>query len=673
MVGALYELLVSTFRRLIPRDRLRRNVRDLIVLSIDVVAAGLAFILAFQVIVSARSIFLPGIFDKTLGFSLCALVVFALMGHYRGSWRFFSTTDLLNIIKSSAVAVVVYTVVAFLVTRGANVPRSVLVVAFIFCVFSLGGMRLLYRLAVEHGIEEGVPAGRDRKRKSVLIYGFTDLADGYIRASRRRVRGTAAVLGIVDDVPLLGAQTLHGVPVRGTVLDLARIIEGHSAKGIEIEEIIVAKRNLPRSEMALLMEASNRLSIRVTRLPDPSDTAALTAEQCFVPRPIELRDLLERQETSIDLGTISDLVSDRVVLVTGAGGSIGSELSRQIASLKPRLLVITDSSEINIFLLLSELADQHPGVSIATHMMDVRDRSRVEHVFRMHNPEIVFHAAALKHVPLVEDNPLEGIKTNLLGTRNVADCALAYGASSCVVISTDKAVNPESVMGATKRAAEKYCQALDLRSSKTRFSIVRFGNVLGSTGSVVPLFQQQIAAGGPVTVTHPEAARFFMTIPEAVRLVMHAVGHANHDEDERGAVLILNMGEPIKIIDLAERVIQLSGLVPREDIEIVFTGLRPGERLHEQLFTDEDGFQPSEDGSFFIAEPPTLDWALMDKSMKDLEASAAREEVQKSMQLLGHLVPEYSATRSPVVLVEASSAGKVTTVAPSGLGQLQGS
>ncbi len=285
-------------------------------------------------------------------------------------------------------------------------------------------------------------------------------------------------------------------------------------------------------------------------------------------------DLLGRPEVRADLESVASLVNDRLVLATGAGGSIGSELCRQIAMFGPRSLTITDSSEFHLYLLDTELRERYPQLKIITRIMDVRDSKRVRSLFEELKPEVVFHAAALKHVPLVEANPLEAIKTNLLGTRNVADAALANGAQTFVMISTDKAVNPTNVMGATKRAAEAYCQALDVASETSRFKTVRFGNVLGSNGSVVPRFREQIANGGPVTVTHPHMVRFFMTIPEAVRLVLHASAHALQHLSDRGKIMVLDMGEPVRIADLAERMIQLAGFRPHEDIEIVYTGLQ---------------------------------------------------------------------------------------------------
>ena len=287
------------------------------------------------------------------------------------------------------------------------------------------------------------------------------------------------------------------------------------------------------------------------------------------------------------------------------------------------------------------MRERHPDLRIVTRIVDVRDSGRVSHLFEDVKPEVVFHAAALKHVPLVESNPLEGIKTNLLGTRNVANAAMENGASTFVMISTDKAVNPTNIMGTTKRAAEAYCQALDVVSKKTRFKTVRFGNVLGSNGSVVPRFQEQIANGGPVTVTHPNMVRFFMTIPEAVRLVLHASARALRQQSDRGKIMVLDMGEPVRIADLAERMIQLAGFRPHTDIEIVFTGLRPGEKLYEELFDTSEAQDGLTEEGYVVASPRIIDSALLHRTLSGIETAVGKENSVRAIELLLHIVPEY--------------------------------
>ena len=360
-----------------------------------------------------------------------------------------------------------------------------------------------------------------------------------------------------------------------------------------------------------------------------------------------------------DLESVAELINGKVVLATGAGGSIGSELCRQIAMFGPSLLAISDSSEFHLYLLDTELRERHPNLRIVTRIVDVRDNARVSKLFEEVRPAVVFHAAALKHVPLVESNPLEGIKTNLIGTRNVADATLRSEASTFVMISTDKAVNPTNIMGATKRAAEAYCQSLDVVSEKTRFKTVRFGNVLGSNGSVVPRFQEQIAAGGPVTVTHPNMVRFFMTIPEAVRLVLHASAHALRRQSDRGKIMVLDMGEPVRIADLAERMIQLAGFKPRTDIEIVFTGLRPGEKLYEELFDPSEVQDGRTDEGYVVASPRVIDKGLLHRTLSGIEVAAAKENSVRAVELLSHIVPEYQAMKLGETFAADSGADQI--------------
>jgi O-antigen biosynthesis protein WbqV len=391
-----------------------------------------------------------------------------------------------------------------------------------------------------------------------------------------------------------------------------------------------------------IVELATAANLKVMRLPDQASATMLTSDQLLEPKEIELGDLLGRPEIETDMHGVASMINGRRVLVTGGGGSIGSELCRQIAMLGPKMLIITDNSEFLLYNLDTELRDRHPNLAIVTRILDVRDRGRVNQVFEDHRPEAVFHAAALKHVPLVEENPLEALKTNLLGTRNVADAALATNAASFVMISTDKAVNPTNVMGATKRSAESYCQALDVSSENTRFKTVRFGNVLGSNGSVVPRFKEQIAAGGPVTVTHPDIIRFFMTIPEAVRLVLNASSHALHRKAERGKIMVLDMGKPVRILHLAERMIQLAGFKPHTDIEIVFTGLRPGEKLYEELFDKSEVREETPHDGYFVASPRVIDRMLLNKSVAEVEAAVVREDTERALSILRHIVPEFT-------------------------------
>jgi O-antigen biosynthesis protein WbqV len=511
---------------------------------------------------------------------------------------------------------------------------------------ALAGSRLACRLLVEKVLWRTSPLSpAPANRRNVLLYGLNDSAESFIRASRRG-QSEFNVAGILDDSMLNQARTLQGVRVLGSFDDVGKLADRLERTGIPISELIVTEAAPTRQHLGEIVEKTAKLGIKTSIIPDVTETALITSRSLLEPKEIELGDLLDRPEVVTDISSIARLINNKTVLATGAGGSIGSELCRQIAQLGPRLLVITDSSEFHLYMLDMELREKYRDVKISTRLMDVRDSTRVSRLFAEMRPDVVFHAAALKHVPLAESNPLEAIKTNFLGTKNVADAALANEAASFVMISTDKAVNPTNVMGATKRAAEAYCQALDLNSKKTHFKTVRFGNVLGSNGSVVPRFQEQILAGGPVTVTHPDIVRFFMTIPEAVRLVLNASAEHGGEELQRGKIMVLDMGEPVRIVDLAERMMQLAGLKPYVDIEIVFSGLRPGEKLFEELFDPSEVQDLRTEDGYVVASPRVIDKLLLDKSITELQNAVVREDRGRALELLLHIVPEYRSAKA---------------------------
>lgn len=604
----------------------------------DLVVAGSAFLLSYVTVLGIDlTLETPGIAEKTGAFVAACAFFFFFFSMHRGSWRYVSIPDLTTIIKATAFSVLVYTVGAFLMTRGSNVPRSVPVLTTLYMIAGLSASRLAYRLLLEHSLRFPTPSQLKEKRY-VLLYGLTDAAESFIRSTRRDVNRETGVVGILDDSSN-HAKIVQGVKVLGTLSELEPIVARFQRNGTKVSELIVTEDAPSRERLGEIVELATRLGIKASRIPSTTETALITGR--IEPKPIDLGDLLGRPEVKTDLEGVAGLINGKVVLATGAGGSIGSELCRQIAMFGPSELAITDSSEFHLYLLDLELRERHPDLKIVTRIVDVRDSGRVSHLFEDVKPEVVFHAAALKHVPLVESNPLEGIKTNLLGTRNVANAAMENGASTFVMISTDKAVNPTNIMGTTKRAAEAYCQALDVVSKKTRFKTVRFGNVLGSNGSVVPRFQEQIANGGPVTVTHPNMVRFFMTIPEAVRLVLHASARALRQQSDRGKIMVLDMGEPVRIANLAERMIQLAGFRPHTDIEIVFTGLRPGEKLYEELFDTSEAQDGLTEEGYVVASPRIIDSALLHRTLSGIETAVGKENSVRAIELLLHIVPEY--------------------------------
>ncbi|MFU0507857.1 polysaccharide biosynthesis protein [Pseudaminobacter sp. NGMCC 1.201702] len=621
----------------------RHNILRLGSVTLDLLIASGAFFAAYGSAYGfERLASVPGLQEKTAAFTVVCCICFIIFGVSRGSWRYVSISDLLAVIKAVVVAVSIYTISAFLVSRGQNVPRSVPIFSALFLITGLSAVRLAYRLFMDVSWKDMKPGvSASLKSRKVLLLGITHSAEGFIRSVRRNSDSDVSVVGIFDDNQAKHSRLIHGVKVIGGLADVRNYVERLDRRGIKISELIVTENRPSRQRLSDILETAAGVGMKVTRIPDMTTTSSITSDHLLKPKPIELEDLLGRPEVCADLGGIAQLISGRIVLATGAGGSIGSELCRQIAGFNPRQLIITDNSEFHIYLLDKHLRQTHPHLPIITQIVNVREPNRVADVFGKYKPEVVFHAAALKHVPLVEDNPIEGIKTNVLGTRNVADAALANKAHAFIMISTDKAVNPTNVMGATKRAAEAYCQSLDVSSNTTSFKTVRFGNVLGSNGSVVPRFQEQIAAGGPVTVTHPHIVRFFMTIPEAVRLVLHASAQALRDQNERGKIMVLDMGKPVRIVDLAERMIQLAGYKPHVDIEISYVGLRPGEKLFEELFDPSEVQDGKTEDGYVIASPRFIDKTLLHNILSGLEAAVEREDAKRAVELLSHVVPEY--------------------------------
>jgi len=620
-------------------------LRRIAALLIDLVAAAIAFLAAYATVHGYPAFLdvVPGLYEKTAAFTVICGACILFFGADRASWRYASIPDLVALIKASIAAMIIYLLGAFLISRGANVPRSVPILTLVFLLGLLCAIRLAFRIVVDGGWDMGMIPGVGKPAKdqhNVVLIGLSYGAESYIRSAKRSSKNLN-ILGIVDESEANRSRLIHGVKVVGGLDQLSRFCERSRLHGKKVDELIVTEHMPSRKRLSDIVTVATELGIRVARIPEVTSTSSVTQSSLLKPKPIELGDLLGRPEVTADVSGVAQLISGRIVLTTGAGGSIGSELCRQIAMLDPRQLVITDSSEHNLYMLDKELRHNHANLAIVTRIVDVRDAHRVNSVFEEFKPDVVFHAAALKHVPLVEYNVCEGIKTNVLGTRNVANAAKANGVSTFVMISTDKAVNPTNVMGATKRAAESYCQALDLVADRTSFKTVRFGNVLGSNGSVVPRFQEQIAAGGPVTVTHPQIVRFFMTIPEAVRLVLNASAHGQRDHVQRGKIMILDMGKPVRIVDLAERMIQLAGYRPRTDIEIVFTGLRPGEKLYEELFDPSEVQDGKTEDGYVIASPRIIDKAVLDRTLTKLELAVEAEDQQEALALLAQIVPEY--------------------------------
>jgi FlaA1/EpsC-like NDP-sugar epimerase len=517
------------------------------------------------------------LYPKTLLlFIIVKLSVFAVFKQYQGWWRYVSISDLLSIVKASLVSTLII-VIAWVAVAAVEPIRqwvnelfgfsqAVFILDMFATIVLMGGMRMAVRLYHEEFHTE--QAG---KLKRFLIVGAGNAGESLLRELHRMPVEQYDVIGFIDDDPAKRGVNIHGISVLGNVDELLKVCKDNS-----IDEIAIAMPSATAKQLRKVVQICEGAKARFRTVPSVADIASGRFRVSQI-RDVDINDLLGREAVQLDLETIGKYLDDKVILVTGAGGSIGSEMCRQVCHFKPQLLLLVEQTENSLFFIERELRKSFPMVTMEAIICDITDKKRVEQLFGKYKPNIVIHAAAHKHVPLMETNPGEAIKNNIIGTRTVADASDKFGAESFVMISTDKAVNPTSIMGSTKRVSELYIQDLD-RTSETAFVTVRFGNVLGSNGSVVPIFKSQIAAGGPVTITHPEMRRYFMTIPEASQLVLQAATMGNG-----GEIFVLDMGEPVKIVDLAKELITLSGFRPGEDIEIVFSGTRPGEKLFEEL------------------------------------------------------------------------------------------
>ena len=585
-----------------------------------------------------------------LSFTVIAASVFLLTGLYRGIWRYASLPDLFNIARAVTLTVAVFLPVMFVITRLEALPRSTLLIDWFVLIALLGAPRLAYRLFKDRGLDHILERAK-HPSVPVLLISAKDGADTFIREMTRDPRAVYRVVGVLADTPSRVGREIYRVPVLGTIDALEDVVERLDRRGRRPQKLIVTAQNFTGAQVRGLLERADALAIPLARLPRLTDFRRNLDDAERAVEPIALEDLLGRPQAVLDRDGMAQLITGRRVLVTGAGGTIGAELARQIAAFAPGRLVLLDNGEFALYAIDAELLERFPELAPLPLLRDVREREQVEAVVVAERPEIVFHAAALKHLPMVEANPIEGVLTNIIGSRNVAEAARAFGASLVVMISTDKAVNPTSVLGASKRLAESFCQAIDLYEARrrapyrqgTRYVTVRFGNVLGSPGSVVPLFARQLAAGGPLTVTHPDVSRFFMTVREAVELVLQAsaLSPASETTEARGKIFVLDMGEPVKIADLAHQMIRLAGLRADRDIKIAFIGLRPGEKLHEELFHSAEPLMPTANPAIRLAAPRAADYAMLVRSIDELEEYARLRREDRVLGLLERLVPEY--------------------------------
>jgi len=617
----------------------------------DVVMAAISFLLSFILRVGegVSTYSWKLLLGYDLAFAAIAAGVFWWTGLYRGIWRYASLPDLLGLLRAVTVVVLLFFPAMFMLTRLDELPRSLPGINWLVLMALLGGPRFAYRAykdgGLTHVLERGDPG------IPVLLIGAREGAAMFIREMKSDPDRLYRVVGIVSGTDARVGRDLVGVPVLGRIEELPLVVARLDERGLRPQRLIISAQTLPGSTVRRLLDMADELGIPLARLPRITEFKKTTdEEETATIEPIALEDLLGRPQTVLDRAGMRALVADRRVLVTGAGGTIGAELVRQVAAYGPSHLVLLDNGEYALYTIDRELAEKFPNLPRSVAIGDVRERARIDEVIAEERPDLVFHAAALKHVPMVEANPIEGVLTNALGTRYVAEACRAHGVRAMVMISTDKAVNPVNVMGASKRLAESICQALDIVESRkpggTRFLTVRFGNVLGSTGSVVPLFQRQLASGGPLTVTHPEISRFFMTVREAVELVLQASALAMKDGEARGKIFVLDMGEPVKIVDLARQMIRLAGRKPDREVKIEFIGLRPGEKLHEELFYANEPLLPTEAAGIRLAAPRTIDYAMLQRSLDEVAEHARERREERVVALLATLVPEYAKARA---------------------------
>lgn len=564
-------------------------------------------------------------------------------------WRYSGVQDLLAVLGAGVAAALLFTAALWLfgVWHSPNLAFPALHAVALTSL--LGVPRLVGRVrAIRRAAEEG-------GTQPVLVVGGVDQADLFIRALSQERKPAYRVQGILARRSRQSGRRIQGHPILGTLEETDAVLDRLRAEGKLPALLVLASPDLNGAALEAVLDAADRHGVPIRRAPQPTalgHAARRTDDAVRIDlRPVSIEELLDRPQVPLDREGMARLVQGKRVLVTGAGGTIGGELARQVAALGPLMLTLLDHGEYVLYEIDLELSERHGAVPRRSVLADVRDEARMRRLMEEIRPELVFHAAALKHVPMVENDPLEGLLTNAHGTRIVADTARAAGCGLMVFISTDKAVNPTSVMGASKRLAEMYCQALDrdARASNQgmRCITVRFGNVLGSTGSVVPLFRRQLERGGPLTVTHPDMRRYFMTVREAVGLVLQAavVGAVDRadapPELREGGIFVLDMGSPVKIVDLARRMIRLAGLRPDEDVEIRFTGLRPGEKLFEEMFHGQEPPRPTQFPGLLVATPRTADAALVARALDEIASAARGGHGRLALTQLARLVPEF--------------------------------
>jgi len=595
-----------------------KKYKKLMLFIVDVLIILVSYILAlllrfdFDIPVDVQGVLeakLPIIF-------IIYLLLFYSFKLYRNLWTVAGLEEYMNIVFSNILASTLILFFAYFV--GERLPGSIIIISSTLILLGTLGFRILFRIYRRLGA--GLRNKNKEGYKKVLIIGAGDAAALIIKEIRNHKILKIEIVGLIDDDEFKQNSYISGYPVLGKSDDMVDLVLEN-----EIDEIIFAIPSINHNDKKRIFEIANLTNAKLKTMPGMYELVENGFNYSSI-RDVDVTDLLGRKEIKLNNQEISEYITDKIVLVTGGGGSIGSELCRQISRLNPKKLIIVDIYENNAYDIQNELLHKFPTLNLLVLIASVRDRFKIDAIFDQERPDIVFHAAAHKHVPLMETSPGEAIKNNVFGTLNVAQIAKNYKVQKFILISTDKAVNPTNIMGATKRLCEMIIQTINAETEYTDYVAVRFGNVLGSNGSVIPLFKRQIAAGGPVTLTHKEITRYFMTIPEAVQLVLQAGAYA-----KGGEIFVLDMGEPVKIYDLAENLIRLSGFTPNVDIDIEVTGLRPGEKLYEELLMAEEGLTQTRNPLIFIGKPNAFDKELLITELAHLKEIVVNKAVSNNM------------------------------------------
>jgi FlaA1/EpsC-like NDP-sugar epimerase len=631
----------------INRHRLPQLAADL---AIVVAAWFFAFRLRFDTD-------LPVYYEYYVSWQILALVaaiklgIFALFGFYNRWWRYVSTRDMWGAARGVlAASLVTFLVFSFFGVHAAEVPRTVWVIDALLTLALVAGSRMLARTIIERPQSRSIVA----RGKEVILVGAGDAAQLMLKEILRTPDLGYTPIGLIDDDPRKKNLRLHGIRVLGTSDELPHLLRDRRP-----DELLIAIPSASGEQRARIVEMARAENVAVKTLPGLNELIAGDLDLAKQVRPVEVEDLLGREPVEVDVDAIASYVKDKVVLVTGAGGSIGSELCRQLARAEPKRIVMVDQAESALFDIERELVDERRFSACVPVLADVRNRKRLNQVFERYRPDVVFHAAAYKHVPLMEANPLESVANNVLGTRIVANAAIEHNVERFVLISTDKALNPYSVYGQSKTLCEWIVGSHGERDDvPTKFVAVRFGNVLNSAGSVIPLFRRQIERGGPVTVTDAEMTRFFMTIPEAVALVIQAGAIGG-----RGRILVLDMGEPIRIFDLARNMIRLSGKEPDRDVAITFIGARPGEKIHEELFAEGETWKPTTHPKIVALDVSAVERAWLEGKLDELERLV---ETGDTLELVGRLAAIVREPRRISADMETGAAATATPASESG-------